>query len=99
MSQQKRKNNMLTIYKYSLKGHTTKLQIPPTAEVLSAQLQHSTNQICLWVKLDTEAIVKKGREFIVIGTGNDISPVVKLKYIETVQSGLYVWHIFEILGE
>ncbi len=87
-----------TIHKYTLQiGVRNSVMIPRDGEVLTAQLQNG--HLVLWIKFcSSEPMVD--RYFIVAPTGNGcIQEGVDetLGYISTVQSGGFVWHVFEVL--
>lgn len=81
----------LTIYKYPLTDEVSVLDLPKEARVLTANEQRG--QICVWVLLDPEADTVP-RTLRVIGTGW-ILPGDPGRYIATVFSGMFVWHVFE----
>lgn len=91
---------MRIVYKYELiAGHTVKLPIPPTAEVLCAKIQRNT--ICIWVLQDDNyGYVPRDfyRSFMVVGTGASFDNIIK-GYIDTVMTDdhTYVFHVFEVM--
>lgn len=66
--------------------------MPCGAEILTAQLQG--NDIVLWALVAPDA-PKETRAFIVCYTGVSI-PFASPRYIATFQSGILVFHVFEI---
>jgi len=84
---------MRTIYKYPLQiADSQTISLPASAKPLSVQLQGG--RLCLWAEVNT-AIGGKDKEVVisVVGTGMPIPPGAVL-YLGTVQTGLYVWHIY-----
>ncbi len=66
------------------------VEAPAEAQALSVQVQDG--QTVVWMKVDpNEPTVS--HYFRVIGTGDDVVHVGR--FIDTVQVGGYVWHIFE----
>ena len=87
---------MMKIFKYQLPLiQIQTLNMPKGAIILHAETQH--NVPCIWVKVDPDA-AKEQRVFQFVGTGNEIPD--KSVYIGTVliDSGAYVFHIFELFG-
>jgi len=59
-----------------------------------------TETVCLWAMTDTDEGRKVRRMFRVYGTGREIKePLEDLDYIGTVQTGPFVWHVFERKGK
>ena len=87
---------MKVIYKYELSEHRMTFSIPAHAEVLCVQVQRGMP--CLWMLVDTYYgdVGAKDRTFVIEGTGNEFEGH-NIKYIGTVQQGVYVWHVFEEL--
>lgn len=90
---------MRTIYKYSLVDQVKQtITMKAGAKIRSVQVQFGT--VCIWAEVDTDAIDEE-RTFLVRGTrhpmGGDPS---KEQYLGTVQvdSGNYIFHIYEQLG-
>lgn len=55
-----------------------------------------TETVCLWAISDTDESRKVRRLFRIYGTGREIKePLESLNYIGTVQTGSFVWHVFE----
>ena len=80
---------MKKIYKYEIEGT---LELPVGYKILSIQEQHS--KIVMWAEIDVYA-QKREVNFIVIGTGWEV--LKNSEYIETVQIGHFVWHIYRKL--
>jgi len=68
------------------------VQIPKGAEILSIQMQKGVP--CIWYICNIEEHEIERRTFLCIGTGESFYHS-KMKYINTVQDGPYVWHFFE----
>ena len=86
---------MRTIWKYKLDmAVVTEVEMPEGANVL--QFQNQGGAMTFWAAVDTEAATEK-RTFRVVGTGQPIPDVTgfEMRYMGTVQCGIYVWHIFE----
>lgn len=97
----------MKIYKYPLEyiNQWFELSRQQDAEFLCVQMQphighgylQNTGTICAWFKVDeTKPLV--AREYILVGTGIDFSEVGMAggeKYLGTVQSNGFVWHLFE----
>lgn len=85
---------MITIHKYKL-FFGVGVEMPKDAKILSLQIQDG--YICIWAMVDTDKPVER-RRFTRYGTGHEIiaSDVRFLKFIETIQDGPLVWHIFEV---
>lgn len=82
------------IYKYPFPYLSEKIIIalPAHSRILSVQTQHGV--ICLWAVVDTEERDVDARAFRIVGTGHPI-PDGPLTYLATVQTGAFVWHVFE----
>lgn len=81
---------MSQIWKYEI-GMSTTLVLPKFAKFLSVQKQNDS--ICAWFSVYPEA-EKEPRKFRLIGTGHDYKTE-DYKYLGTVQSGEFVWHLHE----
>jgi hypothetical protein len=69
------------------------IAMPEGAQVRSVQMQHG--QIVMWAQVDPD-VPKEDRTFAVVGTGHvEIDPD-GMEYVESVQDGSFVWHIFEV---
>lgn len=80
------------IYKYPIQLTDQQIiHLPLYAKIISAQLQNGV--ICLWAILDPEA-VDLTRRIVIAGTGHPM-PDLPLRFIDTVQDGSFVWHVFE----
>lgn len=86
---------MNKIWKYRL--HLTDSQtidMPCGAEILSVQMQDG--YVCMWALCNTDAATEP-RHIVIIGTGNPIRFKTG-KFIGTVQSEHFVWHVFDNTG-
>lgn len=83
-----------TIWKFQLVvDDLQKVLMPAGAEIRSVQLQHG--QLCLWAMVDPDA-AKEPRLIKIHGTGNpSIDTMHQRTFIDTVQMGQFVWHVFE----
>ena len=83
------------IWKYELPFQRVGIDggLPRGAEILSVQMQG--NSLQMWALVDPKAPTEY-RAFKIFGTGWDIPNEPRLHYLETVQSGELVWHIFEL---
>jgi hypothetical protein len=87
----------MTIWKYQLPivGGSQQVAIPPTARVLTAQMQGGVPT--MWVLLDPTHAVAEPRWFRWKGTGWEL-PDTPGEYVATVQDGALVFHLFETTG-
>lgn len=91
---------MLKIYKYPFAiepGVPINIQMPPYSEILDVQIQNGMP--VFWSVVDPDHELRGGRNFIVYGTGHEISSKYRLKYVGTFQmhNGIFVFHLFEII--
>lgn len=82
---------MKMIKKYTLTMGMTNIMADAHGEILCAQRQG--NSLMLWIKEDNEA-QKIARIIYILPTGQEFADI-PMKYIDTVQMGDYVWHVFE----
>lgn len=84
---------MKTVWKFPLPWDDNfSMALPDGAEILTFQVQYGEPTI--WALVDPSATMVK-RHFSVVGTGHEKENITKEGYIGTVQSGKYVWHLFE----
>ena len=83
--------NQIWKYQLEISSKWQEIKMAKGSEILSVQIQN--NKICMWVSVPDNS-EKENRIFITIGTGKDFNPI-GLKYISTIQEGIYLWHIFE----
>jgi hypothetical protein len=85
---------MKTIWKYALLGiERQKLRMPKEAQILSVQMQGK--ELCVWA-LVNPTNDGETRFFEIFGSGMPVPDAARL-YLNTVQDGGFVWHIFERL--
>lgn len=84
---------MNAVWKYTLQGPVTMLEMPLGAKVLSLQVQDNQPQI--WALVDP-AQFKVKRTFLAVPTGGEFESA-GMKYVGTFQinNGSLVFHIFE----
>ena len=86
---------MMTIWKYELEiVDTQAVEMPMNAKIISAQSQSGV--LILWAEVDTESILGT-RTIRIFGTGNP-ADLLNCRYIDTVQMGALVWHVYETAG-
>jgi hypothetical protein len=84
---------MKRIYKYELKDGRG-VEMPIGAKVLTIQTQNGLPYI--WALVDTD-VECDFRYFTIVGTGHDFPEADDFTYINTIQDGPFVWHIFELI--
>jgi hypothetical protein len=85
---------MQTIWKYRLSPATRqKFEIPAGFRVLSVQYQRSELSFCLWVLVDDAALAQTV-DVRLVATGVDIADVANYTYLDTIQDGDEVLHLF-----
>jgi hypothetical protein len=88
---------MRTIYKYPIEVVDEQIvKMPQFSKILTVQLQR--NHVCIWAEVETdEPIVDY--ELFIFGTGHEIPPYLKKRYIGTFQllGGDLVFHLYEKL--
>jgi len=93
-----------TIFKYTIEqpdhGLTISISMRRNAQILSAQYQATSDQLCIWAMVDSNEPIEL-RSFFIAGTGRPIPNIENgsLSFIGTAQmpNGL-VWHVFELTG-
>ncbi len=83
---------MKRIYKYELKEGS--VEMPIGAKILSIQDQNNRSYIWALVGIDAEC---EFRYFAIVCTGHDFPEADDFTYINTIQNGPFVWHIFELI--
>lgn len=86
---------MNSIYKYELQvTDTQEILMKKGAKILSVQTQDE--KICIWALVDENEIHER-RFFHIYGTGHQINPIHKIKFVGTCQlhNGGLVFHVFE----
>ncbi len=82
---------MNVIHKFKFEGVSGQeiFMMPEGAKILSAQMQGAT--LCIWAEVNTDNRNVK-RVLRVCGTGH---PSPDGEFIDTVQLGAYVWHVYD----
>lgn len=90
---------MTVVWKYELREERTRVEMPPGARVLTAQLQNG--RVVLWSSVTWEhgtvPSERVRRTFVIRPTGHGYSTEPET-YVATVQAidGALVWHVFEV---
>ena len=93
---------MYKIYKFELKviGEQT-IKVPTvfnqSTDILSVQVQHGV--LYVWIQVfmannNPEDQIEKEIKFYIYGTGHSIPNYNSMKYLQSVQQGGFVWHVF-----
>lgn len=83
---------MKTIHKFALDLKDEQIvEMPAAAQLLTVQEQGGKLQ--LWAQVDTTWPAKP-RRILIVGTGHPM-PAAVGPYVATVQTGAYVWHVFD----
>jgi hypothetical protein len=85
---------MKQIWKFEIKEGS--IEMPIGARILTIEMQRG--HACMWALVDTDSDYES-RNFAIVGTGHDFPDADKFNYIGTVQDGILVWHIFELIRE
>lgn len=100
---------MLTMYKFSLEAALKSedglitLNERFSSQVSATHVAIQDGELFLWT-VCTDRGDKEKREFVVRGTGHEITHkhkvtyLVDYKHIGTVHNGPFVWHVFEIVS-
>ncbi len=87
----------LAIYKYVIGNLPGEFHVsmPKGAQIVHCAKQREN--ICLWAIIDKKEIQHYTRLFLILGTGQqfDQKDFDKMKYIATLDVGIFVWHVFE----
>lgn len=85
----------LAIYKYKLPTNGDPVTVPKGARVIHCAEQR--RDFYVWAIVDTETARREARRFMVLGTGQpfDESDLIHMRHVNTFQSGIFVWHVFE----
>ena len=85
---------MKKIYKYKLLTTSTTLDLPLNGNVIKVDVQN--DEVCIWVLFHEEDEKNtEPRKFQIVGTGEPFDAEHRLMYLDSVQQGPFVWHIFE----
>ena len=79
----------MKIYKYPIVDE--KIEAPAGSQILTCQLQRA--DFCVWALVNPEVRETNTWTVKVVGTGQDFDSV-GWSYLNTVQDGIFVWHIF-----
>lgn len=82
------------IWKTKLSPGVNDVQLPKGAKLL--HLEEQWGMITMWFQLKDGEIEKEKRTFVVVATG-EIFNDKRLKYLNTVITGSFVWHVYERL--
>ncbi|TFH10743.1 MAG: hypothetical protein E4H07_04955 [Nitrosomonadales bacterium] len=83
-----------TILKFPLEfTEEQTILVPKDATFLSVQMQK--DKLCLWAECVVNSDLEK-RTVEILGTSH-IFEFAARKYISTVQDGIFVWHIYELI--
>jgi len=80
------------VWKYPMTEFTKTFTMPYYAKPVHFGMQG--NLPTLWCEVDLRFRVEDERTFRIFGTGHAIPP--KAEYVGTVQSGTFVWHLYEL---
>lgn len=82
----------MKILKFPLPDFINKLSIPFGGKIVSVQQQDGIPTMWVLFEQYDEGVTEQ-RRFSLYGTGQTIPP--SSEYLDTVQCGSYVWHVFE----
>ena len=85
---------MKRIYKYEFKEGS--VEMPIGAKILT--IEDQDGRLHIWAIVDTDA-ESEFRYFAIVGTGQDFPEADDYTYINTIQDGPFVWHIFELIDK
>lgn len=88
-----------SVFKYPVAwGDLVRIDMPESAQILSAQTQGPYESLAIWALVDPNAPLI-ARTFRIAGTGHPIEEAVT--FIDTVQlqDGSLVFHVFEVMKE
>ena len=85
---------MKRIYKYEFKEGS--VEMPIGAKILT--IEDQDDRLYIWALVDTDAEYEF-RYFTIVGTGQDFPEADDYTYINTIQDGPFVWHIFELIDK
>lgn len=68
--------------------------MPIGAQILTAQMQNEN--LVIWAIINAQEEKKENRNIVIIGTGHVVGDIANINhYINTIQVGAMVWHLFE----
>jgi hypothetical protein len=85
----------MQIWKFNIGLGEQNIRMPLGAKILTAQFQGEF--LCVWAMCNPGQKEYETRCFRIVGTGANIDATIPLKYISTVQNGMFVWHVFEVI--
>lgn len=86
----------MTIWKYRIiEDGISIIRMPLGAEIISTGLDPN-GDLCVWAIVDDTADVFENVEIRAWGTGWHVD--FEGRFIGTVKSGIYMWHVFEVNG-
>ena len=80
------------IHKHALEVGCNTIRVTPDFRLIHVGNQR--DQICVWVIEQTGSEKTREIQFMVVGTGVDVTGLLVLPYLGTVQAGPFVWHVF-----
>ncbi len=83
------------IFKYRIPNGGGEVSMPEGARCL--KLAMLVDGLYVWALVDPAQPVR-ARKFSVIGTGQDFEMSMWHVYLDTVEEGPFIWHVFEVLG-
>jgi len=88
---------MKAIYKYSFfLSDLVNISLPKNSTILKVGFQNNETIPQVWVLIDTSEFEMENKILRIYGTGMTIlQPIEKLKFIDTLFQGDFVWHFFE----
>lgn len=85
----------MQIFKYELPVEdNVTVSMPKDARIISAQSQRGA--VTIWAEVEPDA-PRVNRRFRVVGTGHRFDGT-GLRHVGTVQAGLFVWHVYEVMS-
>lgn len=91
---------MKSIWKYPLKWQDEQvIEIPLCGNGILSAGPDPTGNVCVWAEVDTERESKYTCTFRIVGTGNPLLEDNRdFVFVDTVVSGVFVWHVYVHLG-
>lgn len=88
---------MKSIYKYSFYlSDLVNILLPKNSTILKVAYQNGLTSPQVWALIDTDELNIETRILRIYGTGQPIiQPIEKLRFIDTLFQGDFVWHVFE----
>jgi hypothetical protein len=76
-------------------GEPQKVALTIGCEIIKVDIQRS--RICLWAVHHAVDHPRHERQFVIVATGQESPHIYKRTHIGTIQDGVFVWHIFEVM--